>query len=167
MILLNKLLEDGNTLYRQNKLPDAAHRYRYAIKRIPRENPEWQETFSQLEIHLFLNLSRCERRQGQHHTAVHLASQVVSSHPHCVEALTARAKAHKAIGMPREAFLDFSAALKLAPNNNDIKKGIIKLNEEMGCENQLVKLPPWVGSSESFQFMEDCSTECSSKVEAI
>jgi len=167
LILLNKLLEDGNTLYRQNKLQDAAHRYRYAIKRLPRENPDWQETFSQLEIHLFLNLSRCERRQGQHQSAVHLASQVVSSHPHCVEALTARAKAHKAMGMNRESFLDFSAALELAPNNNDIKKAIKKLNEEMGCENQLVKLPPWVGLNDSFQFMDDCSTACSSKGEAI
>jgi len=163
LILLNKLLEDGNTLYRQNKLPEAAHRYRYAIKRIPRDNPEWQETFSQLEIHLFLNLSRCERRQGQHHSAVHLASQVVSSHPHCVEAHTARAKAHKAMGMSREALLDFSSALELAPYNNDIKKAIMKLNGEIGCENQLVKLPPWVGSSESFQFMEDCSSAWSSK----
>ena len=35
MILINKILEDGNTLFRKNKLQDASHRYKYALKRIP------------------------------------------------------------------------------------------------------------------------------------
>eukprot|EP00092_Neocalanus_flemingeri_P047558 GFUD01053935.1.p1 GENE.GFUD01053935.1~~GFUD01053935.1.p1 ORF type:complete len:403 (-),score=126.35 GFUD01053935.1:99-1178(-) len=165
LILLNKLLEDGNTLYRQNLLPDAAHRYRYAIKRLPREMSDWHKTFSQLSLHLFLNLSRCERRQGQHHSAVHLASQVVTSHPHSGEAFIARAKAQRAMGMSREALLDFSSALELDPDNRDIKKVIIKLKEEMGCENQLVKLPLRYGSSESIQIMDDCSTACSSNMQ--
>ena len=162
LILLNKLLEDGNTLYRQNRLPDAAHRYSYAIKRLPREKSGWEETFSQLEIPLFLNLSRCERRQGHHKNAAHLASQVVASHPLSVEAFIARAKALKAMGMAREALLDFSTALELVPDSKDIEKSIKKLKEEMGCENQLVELPPMFGSSESVRFMDDCSTACSS-----
>ena len=162
MILLNKLLEDGNTLYRQNRLPDAAHRYSYAIKRLPREKSGWEETFSQLLIPLFLNLSRCERRQGHHKNAAHLASQVVSSHPLSADAFCARAKALKAMGMAREALLDFSTALELVPNSKDIEKSIRKLKEEMGCENQLVELPPMFGSSESVRFMDDSSTACSS-----
>jgi len=165
MILLNKLLEDGNTLYRQNRLPDAAHRYSYAIKRLPREKSGWEETFSQLEIPLFLNLSRCERRQGHHKNAADLASQVVSSHPLSVEAFIARAKALKAMGMAREALLDFSTALELVPDSKDIEKSIRKLKEEMGCKNQLVELPPVFGSSESVRFVDDCSTACSSNRE--
>ena len=35
LILLNKLLEDGNMLYRQGHLAEASHRYRYALKRLP------------------------------------------------------------------------------------------------------------------------------------
>ncbi len=35
MILLNKLLEDGNTLYRRGRHEEAAHRYSYALKRLP------------------------------------------------------------------------------------------------------------------------------------
>ncbi|XP_052869330.1 protein TANC2 [Anopheles cruzii] len=35
LILLNKLLEDGNTLYRKNRLQEASHRYQYALKKIP------------------------------------------------------------------------------------------------------------------------------------
>ena len=38
MILLNKLLEDGNTLYRKNRFDEAAHRYGYAVRRIPVNN---------------------------------------------------------------------------------------------------------------------------------
>ena len=33
--MLNKLLEDGNTLYRKNRFEEAAHRYGYAVRRIP------------------------------------------------------------------------------------------------------------------------------------
>ena len=164
---MNKLLEDGNTLYRQNKLPDAAHRYKYAIKRLPRENSELDETLSQLEIPLFLNLSRCERRQGHHNIAVHLASQVVTSYPLCVEAFISRAKALKAMGMSREALLDFSTALDLVPNNKDITNAITNLREEVSCENQLVKLPLGFCVSESIQFMDDCSNVCSSNKGAI
>ena len=71
------------------------------------------------------------------------------------------------MGMSREALLDFSTALELVPNNKDIEKAITKLKEEMGCENQLVKLPVRFGSSESIQFMDDSSTACSSNTEAI
>ena len=107
MILLNKLLEDGNTLYRKNRFDEAAHRYGYAVRRIPVnvsnnnnsvnigdsifkdsndkhfENDEMENnnnpatlvedlvspistTFSQLKIHLLLNLSRCQRRLGKY-----------------------------------------------------------------------------------------------------
>jgi hypothetical protein len=35
LVLLNKLLEDGNTLYKRDQLDSAAHRYQYALKRVP------------------------------------------------------------------------------------------------------------------------------------
>merc|ERR1712141_341317 len=39
LILLNKLLEDGNTLFRKGRLTDAAYRYEYALRRLPRLRP--------------------------------------------------------------------------------------------------------------------------------
>ena len=105
LILLNKLLEDGNTLYRKNRFDEAAHRYGYAVRRIsvnisnnnnsindPSQKKEninhiyddemgnsdnlisftqksdttISMTFSQLKVHLLLNLSRCQRRLGRH-----------------------------------------------------------------------------------------------------
>jgi len=149
LILLNKLLEDGNTLYRKSLLVDAAHRYRYALKRLPKEEEDWSQTFSQLNTHLLLNLSRCERRLGHFHEAAHLASQAITFQSGCAEALVARAKANQAAGKFKEALFDFYNALGLRPESREIRRAIIKLKEEVGCENQLVKLPISFGSSES------------------
>lgn len=149
LILLNKLLEDGNTLYRKSLLVDAAHRYRYALKRLPKDEADWSETFSQLNIHLLLNLSRCERRLGHFHEAAHLASQAISFQSGCSEALVARAKANQAAGKFKEALFDFYNALGLRPDSREIRKAIIKLKEEVGCENQLVRFPISFGSTES------------------
>jgi hypothetical protein len=78
LVLLNKLLEDGNTLFRHGRLSDAAYRYEYALKRLPRlkdacsnnsgavvspgscvfpESGE-EDVFLVLKSHLLLNLSR-------------------------------------------------------------------------------------------------------------
>ena len=125
LILLNKLLEDGNTLYRQGRLPDAAHRYRYALRRLPRAGLEaWAPTFLTLQTHLLLNLSRCERRLERHAEAVALASQVLASCPHSVEARVARAKAQRAAGRLGEALHDLAAAHDLAPSNRSQPPGI-------------------------------------------
>ena len=130
-------------------LVDAAHRYRYALKRLPKEEANWNQTFSQLNIHLLLNLSRCERRLGHFHEAAHLASQAISFQSGCSEALVARAKANQAAGKFKEALFDSYNALGLRPDSREIKKAIIKLKEEVGCENQLVRFPISFGSSES------------------
>jgi hypothetical protein len=75
------LLEDGNTLFRHGRLSEAAYRYEYALKRLPRLKegcvngsvlsvdqvgssafPESsdQDVFLVLKSHLLLNLSRSE-----------------------------------------------------------------------------------------------------------
>lgn len=87
LILLNKLLEDGNTLYRKNRLQEASHRYQYALKKIPsnpgtsnatsttasdglvpptdsNNNTASNATFQQLKFNFLLNLSRCRRKMS-------------------------------------------------------------------------------------------------------
>ena len=87
VILLNKLLEDGNTLYRQQRILEASHRYRYALKRLTsiQSSPQLRDTFSQMEMNLLLNLSRVERRQGKFHCALKLSTRVLDSEPQCVQ----------------------------------------------------------------------------------
>lgn len=63
LILLNKLLEDGNILYRKSRLREAAHRYQYALKKFPVDDQgEHTGTFHQLRINFLLNYSRCKRK---------------------------------------------------------------------------------------------------------
>ena len=112
MILLNKLLEDGNTLFRNCRYDAAAYRYEYALKRIPRlkpiddndenknpetnvnnklrqKNAEKDDVFSQLRIHLLLNLSRTKRKQTviRHNkqNAFHLSYSDISIHFQIIE----------------------------------------------------------------------------------
>ena len=108
LILLNKLLEDGNMLYRQGHLAEASHRYRYALKRLPpvpgageqlasQQQQQLASQLSTLSLHLLLNLSRCERRSGHYHEAARHAAQAIASHPACQEGYTARAKVSRTL----------------------------------------------------------------------
>ena len=95
---MNKLLNDGNTLYRREKYQDAAHRYLYAVRRVPEiytGMEDSKETFEQLKIHLYLNLSRSCRKQGLLSEAVNHATSVLKLKSDCLEALHARARAHR------------------------------------------------------------------------
>ena len=102
LILLSKLLEDGgNTLFRKGRLTDAAYRYEYALKRMPRLRPDAatvpttasEDIFGQLKTHLLLNLSRTKRKLGDFKEAEVNATQVIYLRPQCHEAWWARAKA--------------------------------------------------------------------------
>lgn len=66
LLLLNKLLEDGNILYRKNRLQEAAHRYQYALRKIPATAAfaEHAGTFLQLRVNFLLNHSRCKRKMN-------------------------------------------------------------------------------------------------------
>lgn len=66
LLLLNKLLEDGNILYRKNRLQEAAHRYQYALRKIPSHTTcgEFSSTFLQLKVNFLLNHSRCKRKMN-------------------------------------------------------------------------------------------------------
>jgi tetratricopeptide (TPR) repeat protein len=133
---LNKLLEDGNTLYKRGKLPEAALRYSYAVKRLPISTTsapggQHQKVFDQLRVHLLLNLARCKRKLKAYAEAVDLATEVIAAHPHQFEAYHARAKAHHAAGRPEMAYADLTSAVRLAPQNRELHRILVSLKEEL------------------------------------
>jgi len=162
LILLNKLLEDGNTLFRKGHLREASHRYKYAIKRLPEDEGNFGETFNQLKVHLLLNQSRCMRKQGFFVEAIELADQVIEINPDSFEALSARAKAKKESGNYEDALIDLNEALKLVPTNREVNKIILKVKEEMKQPGELVKLALGFDSSETISYIDDTSTNVSS-----
>ncbi|XP_018526866.1 protein TANC1-like [Lates calcarifer] len=63
IILLQKLMEEGNVLYKKGKMKEAAQRYQYALRKFPREGfGDDLKAFKDLRVSLYLNLSRCRRK---------------------------------------------------------------------------------------------------------
>ena len=175
--MLNKLLEDGNTLYRKNRFDEAAHRYQYALRRLPaapsQTAPEKiaaaadSTTLEQLNIHLLLNLSRCKRKQGDFKEAVKKATEALVIKPGCLEALHSRARAYREDEVFEEAIKDLTEALKMSPQNREIHKFMIKVKEEW--RQSLVErnnneadgkrlLPIGMNGSERIKFLDDSSS---------
>lgn len=65
---MGKLLDDGNTLYKKQRLQESTQRFQYALKKFPPVEDyggaEYQSAFHHLKIHLTLNLARCKRKTG-------------------------------------------------------------------------------------------------------
>ncbi|KRF85151.1 uncharacterized protein Dvir_GJ11316, isoform E [Drosophila virilis] len=116
VVLLNKLLEDGNVLYRKNRFQDAAHRYQYALRKISglEQLLERNAVFAQLRTNLLLNLSRCKRKLNELDASIDLATQAILQKPHSYEGYYARAKARMELGALNEALVDANEAMQQA-----------------------------------------------------
>nr|XP_017021260.1 protein TANC2 isoform X3 [Drosophila kikkawai] len=116
VVLLNKLLEDGNVLYRKNRFQEAAHRYQYALRKISglEQLLERNAIFAQLRTNLLLNLSRCKRKLNELDASIDLATQAIAQKPHSYEGYYARAKARMELGALNEALVDANEAMQQA-----------------------------------------------------
>ena len=137
LLLLNKLLDDGNTLFKKGQLSEAAHRYQYALRKLPTvlgntaNKGATKATFEQLNVHLLLNLSRCKRKSGNLEEALDLANKVLHLQPTNFEAYYAKAKAHKAAGRLHAALQDLTEACRIAPQHREVHKVILKIKDEI------------------------------------
>ncbi|KAK3915593.1 Protein TANC2 [Frankliniella fusca] len=137
LALLNKLLEDGNVLYRKLRLTEASHRYSYALKKFPTEaelgdSGESIATFQQLRINFLLNLSRCKRKINEPQEAKELACQVIKLKQGCYEALYAKSKANVDLKLFEEALEDVQEAIHVAPHKNkDVRRVLLRLRDDI------------------------------------
>ncbi|XP_072759308.1 protein TANC2 isoform X4 [Anoplolepis gracilipes] len=144
IILLNKLLEDGNVLYRKNRLKEASHRYAYALRKFPaspEEDCQGQEqghmmlqlqTFTQLRLNFLLNLSRCKRKMNECVEAIELANEALGVRSVSYEAFYARAKARVDLGLFEDALSDIQEALQNAPaHNRQDRRVLVALKDEI------------------------------------
>ncbi|XP_063983785.1 protein TANC2 isoform X2 [Diachasmimorpha longicaudata] len=178
LILLNKLLEDGNVLYRKERLKEASHRYAYALRKFPGapeqvHDAQSQEesnmilhlpTFTQLKLNFLLNLSRCKRKMNEFEEAVELADEALNIRPSSYEAFYARAKARVDLGHYEDALIDVQEALQIAPvNNRQDRRVLCALKDEIvsriegtgiGCSKTVVDV-----TSRRFRASVDTLTE--------
>nr|CAD7589252.1 unnamed protein product [Timema genevievae] len=185
LILLNKLLEDGNVLYRKSRLKEAAHRYHYALKKFPSEElGEHHNTFDQLRINFLLNQSRCKRKMNDCGDAAELATQALKMKPGSYEAFYARAKARvdlkstdltagttpadgsEGVGGDRrmpaccrmfeEALQDVNEALRVAPpSNREVRRLLCKIRDEVKAEMSGAQLAGHRGLATSVDMLND------------
>ncbi|XP_067012508.1 protein TANC2 isoform X2 [Anabrus simplex] len=160
LILLNKLLEDGNLLYRKSRLKEAAHRYQYALKKFPNEDlGEHTVTFEQLRVNFLLNQSRCKRKMNEYAEAVELANQVLKMKRDSFEAYYARAKARVDLRQFEEALDDIQEALRVAPpNNREVRRVLGKVRDEVRAEMSAPQLSGHRGLATSVDMLNEPET---------
>ncbi|XP_023858197.1 protein TANC1 isoform X3 [Salvelinus sp. IW2-2015] len=131
IILLQKLMEEGNLLYKKGKMKEAAQRYQYALRKFPREGfGDDLKAFKELRVSLYLNLSRCRRKTNDFGMAEEFATKALELKPKSYEAYYARARAKRSSRQFTAAMADLHEAGKLCPNNREIRRLLARVEEE-------------------------------------
>ncbi|KAM9669979.1 protein TANC1 isoform 7-T9 [Dama dama] len=131
IILLQKLMEEGNVMYKKGKMKEAAQRYQYALRKFPREGfGEDMRPFNELRVSLYLNLSRCRRKTNDFGMAEEFASKALELKPKSYEAFYARARAKRSSRQFVAALADLREAVKLCPANQEIRRLLARVEEE-------------------------------------
>lgn len=163
LILMGKLLDDGNTLYKKQRLQESTQRFQYALKKFPPAEDyggaEYQSAFQHLRIHLTLNLARCKRKMGDSNEAITIATEVLTLKPDSYEALYVRAKARRDVGQTEQALSDLNEAIKVAPAGRDVRKVLLKAIEET---ESVQRLPGNAGGLTLMETSSDTIQDCCS-----
>uniref|UniRef100_A0A8C4E633 Tetratricopeptide repeat, ankyrin repeat and coiled-coil containing 1b n=1 Tax=Dicentrarchus labrax TaxID=13489 RepID=A0A8C4E633_DICLA len=131
IILLQKLMEEGNLLYKKGKMKEAAQRYQYALRKFPREGfGDDLKAFKDLRVSLYLNLSRCRRKTNDFGMAEEFATKALELKPKSYEAYYARARAKRSSRQFTAALADLHEAAKLCPNNREIRRLLARVEDE-------------------------------------
>ncbi|XP_053296121.1 protein TANC1 [Pleuronectes platessa] len=131
IILLQKLMEEGNLLYKKGKMKEAAQRYQYALRKFPREGfGDDLKAFKDLRVSLYLNLSRCRRKTNDFGMAEEFATKALELKPKSYEAYYARARAKRSSRQFAAAMADLHEAAKLCPNNREIRRLLARVEDE-------------------------------------
>ncbi|XP_006912391.1 protein TANC2 isoform X6 [Pteropus alecto] len=143
IILLSKLMEEGDMFYKKGKVKEAAQRYQYALKKFPREGfGEDLKTFRELKVSLLLNLSRCRRKMNDFGMAEEFATKALELKPKSYEAYYARARAKRSSRQFAAALEDLNEAIRLCPNNREIQRLLMRVEEECRQMQQQQQQPP-------------------------
>uniref|UniRef100_A0A3B4UI29 Tetratricopeptide repeat, ankyrin repeat and coiled-coil containing 2 n=1 Tax=Seriola dumerili TaxID=41447 RepID=A0A3B4UI29_SERDU len=140
IILLSKLIEEGDSFYKKGKVKEAAQRYQYALKKFPREGfSEDLKTFRELKVSLFLNLSRfvvfsSAQSLQDFGMAEEFATKALELKPKSYEAYYARARAKRS---SRYALVCES----FCPNNREIQRLLQRVEEECQEESLSLSMP--------------------------
>lgn len=139
LMLFNKLLDDGNVLYRKSRLDDAAQRFQYALKKLSVDCGD--ETSHNLELvrvkyHLLLNLARCKRKSNDRESAIKLCTEAIHLEPDDSEAYYSRARCLYEAERYDAARLDLIRILKVKPSSKEAADLLSKVGDRLKLANR-------------------------------
>ncbi|XP_077390974.1 protein TANC2 isoform X2 [Festucalex cinctus] len=127
MVLISKLVQEGDKLYKQGKVREAAHSYQSALHKFPVDE---LKTFRQLRVCVLLNLSRCRRKMNDFGLAEEFATRALELKAKSYEAFYARARAKRSRRQFHAALEDLLEASRLCPSNREIQRLLSRVKEE-------------------------------------
>ncbi|XP_034076872.1 protein TANC1-like isoform X1 [Gymnodraco acuticeps] len=145
LILLQKLMEEGNMLYKKGRMKEAGQRYQYALRKLPREGQgDELKGLKELRVSLYLNLSRCRRKTNDFGLAEEFATKALELKPRSYEAYYARARAKRSSRQFAAALADLHEAARLSPSNREIRRLLVRVEEECkhhqkACSNNMAQ----------------------------
>nr|XP_043906356.1 protein TANC2 isoform X3 [Solea senegalensis]XP_043906357.1 protein TANC2 isoform X3 [Solea senegalensis] len=139
MVLLSKLIQEGDKLYKQGKVREAAHAYQSALQKFPGDE---LKTFRQLRVCVLLNLSRCRRKMNDFSLAEEFATKALELKAKSYEAFYARARAKRGRRQFHAALEDLIEASRLCPSNREIQRLLSRVKEECRLVSQQQQDPP-------------------------
>ncbi|KAF2361830.1 Ankyrin repeat-containing domain [Trinorchestia longiramus] len=139
LMLLTKLKGDGLALLRKNRIKEAAHRFSYALRKIPTTytDDEFRHSFATIRLHLTLSLSRTKRKMNELTEAIQLANEALQLSRDSYESYFARAQAKRKGGKLEDALEDINQALSLIPEicvSSNIHKCLTDVRDEILSE---------------------------------
>ncbi|KAL7379306.1 hypothetical protein ABVT39_025845 [Epinephelus coioides] len=139
MVLLSKLIQEGDRLYKQGKVREGAHSYQSALQKFPGDE---LKTFRQLRVCVLLNLSRCHRKMNDFGLAEEFATKALELKAKSYEAFYARARAKRGRRQFHAALEDLIEASNLCPTNREIQRLLSRVKEECRQAAQQQDSPP-------------------------
>ncbi|XP_041826409.1 protein TANC2-like isoform X2 [Melanotaenia boesemani] len=127
MVLLSKMIQEGDKLYKQGKVREAAHSYQSALQKFPGDE---LKTFKQMRVCVLLNLSRCRRKMNDFSLAEEFATKALELKSKSYEAFYARARAKRSRRQFHAALEDLIEASRLCPSNREIQRLLSRVKEE-------------------------------------
>uniref|UniRef100_A0A4W5RS63 Tetratricopeptide repeat, ankyrin repeat and coiled-coil containing 1a n=1 Tax=Hucho hucho TaxID=62062 RepID=A0A4W5RS63_9TELE len=135
LILLQKLMEEGNLLYKKGRMKEAAQRYQYALRKFPRDGfGDDLKGLKELRVSLYLNMSRCRRKTNDFGIAEEFATKALELKPKSYEAFYTRARAKRSSRQYAAALADLHEASRLCPTNREIRRLLTRVEDE--CQQQ-------------------------------
>ncbi|XP_078125342.1 protein TANC2 isoform X2 [Sander vitreus] len=139
MVLLSKLIQEGDRLYKQGNVREAAHSYQSALQKFPGDE---LKMFRQLIVCVLLNLSRCHRKMNDFGLAEEFATKALELKAKSYEAFYARARAKRGRRQFHAALEDLIEASCLCPSNREIQRLLSRVKEECRQVAQQQDSPP-------------------------